>query len=232
MRAIDLSQEIYNGMPVFPGHAKTVIFDTLTHEECARKMTEGYSYRTNGILFCDHGPTHVDAVSHIDPDPAAPTVDEMSLEQFYGKAICLDLSHLPEHSLIEPDDIKAAEKKAAREIQKGDIVLFHFGHYNRHYPNPEYLETYSGFSYASCVYLIEEKGIKCWGADTPSPDRPPTTNYPVHQHYKKTRVPHIEHLCNLEEVLGTEFLFCGFPLRIRKGSGSPIRAVAIVDIKL
>ena len=59
--------------------------------------------------------------------------------------------------------------------------------------------------------------------------RPPTTNYTVHQHYKKTRVPHMENLCNLEKLFGREFMFYGFPLRVRKGSGSPIRAVAIVS---
>ena len=32
-KAIDLTQEIYQGMPVFPGHLKTVIWDHATHEE-------------------------------------------------------------------------------------------------------------------------------------------------------------------------------------------------------
>lgn len=229
MKAIDLSQEIYEGMPVFPGHAKTVIFDTVTYEETGRKLTDGYCYRTNGILLCDHGPTHVDAVSHIDPTPGAPTVDEMSLENFYGPGICLDVSFFPEHTLLEPDDIKEAEKRAGKSIKKGDVVLFYTGHYDRHYPNPEYLENYTGFSYDAAAYLIEEKGIRLWGVDTPSPDRPPTTNYPVHLHYKKTRVPHMENLCNLDKLFGKDFMFYGFPLRIRKGSGSPIRAVAIID---
>ena len=33
MKAIDLTQEIYTGMPVFPGHAKTVVFDTMTYQD-------------------------------------------------------------------------------------------------------------------------------------------------------------------------------------------------------
>ena len=176
MKAIDLTQEIYTGMPVFPGHAKTVVFDTVTHRETGRNLTDGYSYRTNGLLLCDHGPTHVDAVSHIDDSPDAPTIDKMSLENFYGPGLCLDISGLPEHSLVGPEEIKAAEKRAGCGIRRGDVVLFYTGHYDRHYPNPEYLENYTGFSYEAAVYLIEEKGIRLWGADTPSPDRPPTTN--------------------------------------------------------
>ncbi|NQT58782.1 MAG: cyclase family protein [Bacteroidetes bacterium] len=227
-KAIDLTQEIYTGMPIFPGHLKSVVWEYLTHDECKNNMEDGYSYRTNGLLISDHGPTHIDAVSHIDPDPSAPSIDEMSLDTFFGKAICLDLSFLPEHSLIEPDDIKKAEKAAVREIEKGDIVLFYIGHFDKYYPTHKYLQDYSGFSYDSAVYLIEEKGIKNWGTDTPSPDRPPTKTYPVHQHYKKTRVPHMENLCNLDQIINKEFMFYGFPLRIRKGSGSPIRAVAVI----
>ena len=35
-------------------------------------------------------------------------------------------------------------------------------------------------------------------------------------------------LVNLEELpAGARFIFCGFPLRIRSGDGSPVRAVAI-----
>ena len=165
--AIDLTQEIYTGMPVFPGHLKTIIFDHATHEETARIMTEGYSYASKGLLMCDHGPTHVDAVCHINPDPEAPCVDEMPLDTFFGPALCLDLSHVPEHSLMGPEIIQEAEKKAGLEIQEDDIVLFYTGHYDRHYPKPEYLEGYSGFSLESAVYLIEEKKIKNWGADTP-----------------------------------------------------------------
>ena len=231
MKVIDLSQEIYTGMPVFSGHMKTVVFDSMTHEECVRLMEDGYSYRTNGLLLCDHGPTHIDAVSHIDPDPKAPTIDTMPLSTFFGKGICLDLSEYPDHTLFEPKHIKAAEKKAVRPIEKDDIVLFYTGHFDRHYPKYEYVSVYSGFSLESAVYLIEEKGIKNWGADTPSPDRPPTKTYPVHQHYKKTRVPHMENLCNLNKLLKDEFMFFGFPLKIRKGSGSPIRAVAIIGLK-
>jgi kynurenine formamidase len=226
---IDLTQEIYQGMPVFPGHLKTIIWDHMTYEESEKIMDKGYSYTSKGLLLCDHGPTHVDAIRHIYPSPGAPGVDEMPLETFFGPALCLDVSSVPEHSLMGPEVIQEAEKKGGLEIQANDIVLFYTGHYNRHYPSPEYLEGYSGFSYEAAEYLIEEKKIKNWGVDNPSPDRPPTTSYPVHMHYRKTHVPHMENLCNLDKVAGKRFTFFGLPLKIRGGSGSPIRAMAILD---
>jgi hypothetical protein len=36
-------------------------------------------------------------------------------------------------------------------------------------------------------------------------------------------------LANLAEVAGRRFTFFGFPLRIRGGHGSPVRAVAMLD---
>ena len=38
-----------------------------------------------------------------------------------------------------------------------------------------------------------------------------------------------ENLCNLHLLVGKRFLYFGLPLRIRAGSGSPIRAVALVE---
>jgi kynurenine formamidase len=42
-------------------------------------------------------------------------------------------------------------------------------------------------------------------------------------------VTHIENLCNLDKIIGKRFTFVGLPLKIRKGTGSPMRAVAILD---
>jgi kynurenine formamidase len=41
-------------------------------------------------------------------------------------------------------------------------------------------------------------------------------------------VTHIENLCNLDKVVGKRFTFIMLPLKIRKGTGSPIRAIALV----
>jgi kynurenine formamidase len=226
---IDLSQEIYQGMPVFHGHLKTVIWDHVTHEETAKTLEKGYSYQSRGLLMCDHGPTHVDAINHIDTSPDAPSIEKMPLETFFGPAICLDVSKYPEGSLMGPEVIREAENKAKLPIEPNDIVLFHTGHYGRHYPTPDYLCGHSGFSGEAAEYLIVEKKIKNWGVDSPSPDRYGDPSFPVHLVYRKTWVPHMENLCNLDKVIGKRFMFYGFPLRIRNGTGSPIRAVAVLD---
>ena len=83
-RLVDLSVEIYQGMNVYPGHLKTVIFQHATHEETAQRFEGGFSFQTTGILLNDNGPTHVDSFSHLDPRPGAATIDQMPLDLFYG----------------------------------------------------------------------------------------------------------------------------------------------------
>ena len=67
-RIVDLSQEIYTGMMVYPGHLKTVLFDHASHAETAPRFDSGFSFQTKGFLMNDNGPTHVDSFSHLDPD--------------------------------------------------------------------------------------------------------------------------------------------------------------------
>ena len=104
MRIIDLSQDIYEGMKVYPGHLKTVQFEHATHEETAPRFDGGFSFQTTGFMLNDNGPTHVDSFSHLDPDPAADTIEKMPLELFYGPAVCLDVTGFPPRTDITAED--------------------------------------------------------------------------------------------------------------------------------
>ncbi len=136
---IDLTQEIYPGMPVYPGYLKTVIWTHLSHEECQRQLGTAFSYETRGIMLCDHGPTHIDAVSHLSRDPNAESIDQLSLEKCITSAICIDVSDVPQKTKFGPDKIKSELKKCGLHIRKGDTILFHTGQYEKYYGKPEYI---------------------------------------------------------------------------------------------
>src|SRR3989440_4965449 len=53
--------------------------------------------------------------------------------------------------------------------------------------------------------------------------------YPCHMMCRKYGITHYENLANLDQVVGKRFTFMGFPLRIRAGTGSPVRAVALLS---
>ncbi len=119
MQLVDLSQDIYQGMQVYPGHLKTVVFDHASHEETALRFVGGFSFQTKGFMINDNGPTHVDSFSHLDPDPSAQTIDQMSLDLFYGPAVCLDVSHVGAGQDITAEHLDAAEAAVDVDVRAG-----------------------------------------------------------------------------------------------------------------
>src|SRR5512146_2205803 len=93
----DLSQEIFTGVPVWIGHPPTEVLYGPTHAAtlASGRFTENYSYKSEKISMSTHGTTHVDSISHIDPNPAAPDIDQIPLTWFYTEAICINLSQIP-----------------------------------------------------------------------------------------------------------------------------------------
>lgn len=228
MRIIDLSQEVYHRMPVHPSHPPAVITTWVTHEERA-KETDGTHSSTSLILMIgDHVGTHVDSFRHMDPNPAAPTIDQMPLDTFYCEGICLDLRHIPPKGNIEIPDLEAALKKDGLSIRPGDAVLLCTGHYQRTYGKPEFLTDFPGLTRESATWLGKQR-IALFGVEAVSPGTVGANNYAVHRVCAELRFTHIENLCNLEALLGQgRFHFVALPLRIRGGTGSPVRAIAVL----
>ena len=224
---VDLSQDIYQGMPVYPGHLKTVIWTHASHEEVQRQLGTGFSYETRGIMLCDHGPTHIDAVCHLSRDPLAPPVDKIPLSACVTSAICVDVSDVPRKTQFGRARIEAELKKWSLDIRRGDTVLFYTGHYDRFYEKPEYMTDYPGLNREATEFIIAQ-GCVNFGVDSPSPDMWYDKTYPCHTVCAERQVTHMENLCNLEKLVGKRFTFIALPLKIRGGTGSPLRPVAIL----
>lgn len=227
MQLIDLSQDIYEGMKVYPGHLKTVQFDHATHDETAVRFDSGFSFQTTGFMLNDNGPTHVDSFSHLDPDPDAETIEKMSLDLFYGPAVCLDVSKFDPRTDITADDLDAALAASPVDVLPGDIVLFHTGTWNRYAGDKRYLTDFAGLGESASEWIVE-RGIKTFGVDSPTPDNPISTTYPCHMMCRREHITHYENLANLDLVVDLRFTFVGFPLKLRGAHGGPTRAVALL----
>ena len=227
MRLVDLSQNIYEGMKVYPGHLKTVTFQHVTHDETAPRFEGGFSFQTWGFMLNDNGPTHVDSFSHLDPDPAAPTIDQMPLELFYGEAVCVDVSEVPIQTDITPRDIEAGLDRARLEVRSGDMVFFYTATYDRHGGTPQYLTDFAGLGAEASQWIVD-RGVKTFGVDSPTPDNPISKTYPCHMMCRARHITHYENLV-LTEVVGKRFAFIGFPLKVVGAHGGPTRAVALVE---
>lgn len=227
MQLIDLSQPIFEGMKVYPGHLKTVTFQHATHEETAPRFDSGFSFQTLGFMLNDNGPTHVDSFSHLDPDPDAPTIDQMALELFYGPAICLDVSSVPEQTDITADHLDAALASSGLDVEPGDHCFFYTATYDKYAGKSEYLTNFAGLGESAVQWIVDNQ-ITTFGVDSPTPDNPTSRIYPAHMMCRRERKTHYENLV-LTEVVGRRFTFVGFPLKVIGAHGGPTRAVAIVE---
>jgi kynurenine formamidase len=228
MRLIDLSQDIYEGMMVYPGHLKTVLFDHSTHEETRDRFEGGFSFQTKGIILNDNGPTHVDSFSHLDPDPSASTIDQMPLDLFYGDATCLDVSDVAPKSDITAAHLDDAERGSGQSVRPGDIVLLYTATWNRYAGDRRYLAEFPGLGDSGSEW-IRAHGVKAFGVDSPTPDNPTSRTYPCHMMCRRHHITHYENLANLDQLVGKRFLFIGFPLKLQGAHGGPTRAVAVID---
>lgn len=228
MRLVDLSQDIYTGMPVYPGHLKTVLFDHASHDETAPRFDSGFSFQTKGFLLNDNGPTHVDSFSHLDPDPAASTIDQMPLDLFYGDAVCIDVTGAAPRTDIPVQRVQQGLDGAGLEVRPGDIVLFYTGTFTAYGGTKQYVSEFPGLG-ADVADWIVERQVKSFGVDTCTPDNPTSRIYPIHMMGRKHHITHYENLANLDQIAGKRFTFVGFPLRLKGAHGGPTRAVAIID---
>jgi kynurenine formamidase len=151
----------------------------------------------------------------------------MPLETVLGEAICVDVSHAPPHAYIGAADLDDAVAASGQQLQPGDVLLLRTGAYERSYGTPEYVDQYPGLDAEASQWLVDQR-VKAFGVDSPSPDNPISRTYPCHMMCRAHGITHYENLANLGEVSGKRFYFIGFPLRIRGGTGSPVRAVAVM----
>ena len=226
---IDLSQEIFSGMPVFHGLPQVEISVHATHEQWdGIADSEVVSPAVNRLDMGEHTGTHVDAISHMARRHRGQSIDTMPLSTFYTESLCLDLSDKGSRELIETADLERALARAELEIKSGDTVLIYTDHYRRAFGTQDWLRG-PGVSTGATRWLGGQ-GIAAFGVETASPGVVDVSNKEVHHICGELGFTHYENLINLHRLIGRgRFRFIGLPLRIRGGTGSPVRAVAVFE---
>ncbi len=182
------------------------------------------------VEIYDHGGAHADAPNHIIEGAAA--IDELPLDDFFGRAKILDFSHKGDDVPISVADFEA------EDIASGDIVLVYVGY---RAPDPNDLPSYPYLSPEAAEYLASIP-IKAFGSDMPSTESFQQVGRLAEQglvgsenllgaHYAllSRGISNIESLANLGSLLGERHVvFVGFPLKLRGVSGGPMRAAALV----
>jgi kynurenine formamidase len=229
MELIDLSRELFHRTQVHPSHPPVAISVWGDHSEKKVAGNTVFTSMSLSLNMGDHSGTHVDAPVHFDPRPGAASIDEMPLEKFYTSAICLDLSHVPLGHAITVPEMEDALTKSGQEIRPGDTVLIYMATNERLLGKPGYQHDFPGLALAS-VHWLADRGVGMFGVEAISPAPEGELNFQAHMACAERGITHMECLANLDKLVGRgRFRFIGFPLKIRGGTASPIRAVAVFE---
>jgi kynurenine formamidase len=226
---IDLSQEIFSGMPVFPGLPQVEITVHVSHEQWdGIADSDLVSPAVNRLELGEHTGTHVDAINHMARQYRGQSIETMPLTMFYTEGICLNLSHKGLRELIEIADLERALSEASLEIKRGDTVLLYTDHYRRAFGTDNWHHG-PGVSTGAARWLGKQ-GIAAFGVETMAPGVIDVSNKEVHHICGELGFTHYENMINLHQLIGRgRFRFIGLPLKIRGGTGSPVRAVAVFE---
>jgi kynurenine formamidase len=254
-RIFDLAQPLYAGVPHFPTHPPFAFSLTKQHGEIV--LSNGGSSASELIALGGHTGTHIDALCHfscggrvyggaeLHQSPASGvsphSVD--TIAPIVCRGVLLDIAgHLGVDALapdfsIGPEHLEAVLSARRIEVRRGDVVLLRTG-WGQYWSGPrQFVTGGNGLRptgpgpEAPGARWLSARGVFAAGSDTLAFERVPASDMPVHVHLLVESGIHIIENLNLEELAReriVEFLFVAAPLKIRGGTGSPIRPLALV----
>jgi kynurenine formamidase len=204
----------------------------------AERTPAGYYYAANNFTAAEHGGTHLDAPVHFAEGKW--TTDQIPLDRLIGDAVVVDVrkeaAANPDYR-IDLEVLRAWEDGRVRP--ESTIVLFRTG-WSRRWPDrAAYLGTsktgteavpqlhFPGIDSAAARWLVERK-VRAVGIDTPSIDAGQSRTFPTHQILSAANIPAFENLANLDQLPETGSFLVALPMKIRGGSGGPLRIVALI----
>jgi arylformamidase len=212
MEVIDLSRIISEDMPVYPGTEQPVITNPCTIEKCG--------FAEKKITLYSHTGTHIDAPCHI--IPGALGLDNLGIGHFAGSGAVIEIPNETPGQCIGLSDVLKFEKN----IYGKDFILIHTD-WGRYWGKDDYFTDYPVLSRVAASYLagFDIKGI---GIDMISIDAPDSPDMEIHRIFLDRNIIIIENLASLQDLVGKDFTFFCFPLKMEYSDGSPVRAAAII----
>lgn len=233
---IDLSHD-YSSETIYWVTAEEFKLDTVFNGETPK----GYFYSANNFSTAEHGGTHLDAPIHFSKN--GQSVDEVPLEKLIGPAIKIDVTNKPLNNtdyLISIQDLLDWEKQENMPIPDGSIVLLQTG-FSKYYPDKlKYLGTtkrgenavqelhFPGLSPEAAQWLVSNRKINAIGIDTPSIDYGQSNDFQSHVILLGQNISAFENLTNLDKLPSKDFEIIALPMKIKGGSGAPLRIVALL----
>jgi len=201
----------------------------------------GFYYAAHRFRTAEHGGTHIDAPIHF--FAGGHTVDQVPLERLVGPAVLVDVEEAcaaDRDHRIGLADLGRWEERHGR-IPEGSIVLFRTGFGGRWPDRLKYLGTdergpaavaklrFPGLDPEAAGWLAAgARRVRAVGIDTASIDPGTSVDFEAHRILFEAGIPVFENLARLERLPPRGFRVVALPMKIRGGSGGPLRAIAIL----
>lgn len=237
-RYVDLSHDL-SAESIFWPTAETFHLKTV-----ADGVTPGgYYYASNDYSGSEHGGTHLDSPIHF--AQGRWTTEQIPLEKLIGTAVVVDVTSQSTANadyLVTVADL-AAWEQAHGAIAPETIVLLKTGYSTRWPDAQKYLGTsergaaavaklhFPGLHQDAAKWLAEERKVKAVGIDTASIDYGQSTGFEAHRALCGNNIPVFENLTSLDQVPVRGATVYALPIKIKGGSGGPLRAIAVVPAK-
>ncbi|MEM9059448.1 MAG: cyclase family protein [Pseudomonadota bacterium] len=241
VRVVDLTHPLTPDFPVMILPPEFGQCQPFRMEEVSRYDARGPAWYWNNISMSEHAGTHFDAPAHWVSGRQLPngTVDALPVESLVAPVVVLDFSTqsaADRDFLLTRADIETWEA-AHGDIAPGQWVLFRTD-WSNHVGTDVYLGmerdgAHSPGPEAEAIrFLVEERDIIGFGTETVGTDAgqgahlsPP---YPAHYILHGAGRYGLQCLANLDQLPPTGAILICPPLKIRDGSGSPLRVLALV----
>jgi kynurenine formamidase len=249
-RVYDLEQPRYAGAPVFPAHEPGVLLHL--HRRHEPGLGEARTSASALLVMAEHSGTHIDALCHqaehgrlhggIEVDARVQTpygftaLGAETIPPLIARGVLLDVAGeapLPPGHVVAARELEAAAREV--ELCKGDVVLVRLGSGAWWEDRPAY-EAAGGLAADASAWLADHEplavGADNLAWDVPGLDAPGLGTLPGHILLLVRAGIYILESLFLEELAADgvrEFAFVSLPLKLRGGTGSPVRPVALVE---
>jgi kynurenine formamidase len=248
-RAYDLEQPRFAGAPVFAAHEPGVILNL--HRRHERDALEARTSASAMLVMTEHSGTHIDALCHqayegrmhggieitgrVQTSTGFTALGIDTVAPIVTRGVLLDVAgseRLPEEYSVTVADLERAAEGI--DLRSGDVVLVRLGSGALWADRPAYLRA-GGIS-AEASRWLAKRGPRAVGADNiawdlPNEHDPDLGSLPGHTILIVQEGIHIIESLYLEELAADgvkEFGFVCLPLKLRGGTGSPVRPIALV----
>ena len=200
----------------------------------------GYYYSAYAFQGSEHGGTHLDAPIHF--QARKQTTDQVPLDSLIGPAIVISVKNKTAQDRqygITVEDIRDWEAEYGI-IKNRPIVLFNTGWAARWPDANAYLGTerrgpggvaelsFPGLTPDAADFLANERNVRAVGLDTPSLDMSNSASFLAHRILFDQNIPGFENVASLDGVPPRGAHVFALPMKIKGGSGGPLRIVAFV----